>query len=187
MQGILFQIIIKQNYELWVFKKTFPSNNSWYFLLVLIYGISKKSLSMLTAEMQEEHKYGEDILCPLVPTERMLTRREHRVKKLNTHFCLVLHILFFLTLWSKETYMLVSDSYFWQDYSEELGRTVGWNLSSFSSCGTISIYVLVLLGFFFFVGFGLVLGLVLFVLVLFLIWLLFPLQGKKKVIIYFLF
>lgn len=56
-RDISFQIIIKHNYDLWVFKRPFPFNSCWYFLLLLIYGSVRnlllESLGLIIAEMQE--------------------------------------------------------------------------------------------------------------------------------------
>ena len=92
--------------------------------MAVVRNLLVEALGLLTAEMQEEHKYGKDILCPVTLMQGMLTKRERHIKKLNPNFVLVLHILSFLTLLSKQTYILIPCSYFWQDFSEVLGRTV---------------------------------------------------------------
>lgn len=69
--------------------------------MAMVRNLLVESLGILTAEMQEEHKYRKDILSPVTPMQRMLTKSEHHINKLNVNFCLVLHILFFLTMWSK--------------------------------------------------------------------------------------
>lgn len=59
--------------------------------MVVVRIVLVEALAILTAQMQEEHDHGKNILCPVIPTQRVLTKRGPHIKKLNLHFCLVLH------------------------------------------------------------------------------------------------
>lgn len=80
--------------------------------MAVVRNLLVEALGLLTAEMQEEHKYGKDIICPVTLMQGMLTKREHHIRKLNINSVLVIHILFFLMLLSKQTCILVPCFYF---------------------------------------------------------------------------
>lgn len=89
-----------------------------------------EALSVFAGEMQEE-QYGKNIPYPVIPTQRMLTKRKHRIKKLNINFCLALHILFSFSKQADinifHTYVIHMEYIYdiYKDISEVLGRAVG--------------------------------------------------------------
>lgn len=92
-----FQIIVKHTYGSFEY---FPFNSCWCFLLFLICGSVRnlwlEYLGLIIAEIIKlgGTEDGKDIFCQDTLMQRMLTKREHHIKKLNFNFCLVLRINF---------------------------------------------------------------------------------------------